>query len=60
MTKHERMERAFGLFLESVYRPDHDLRAQAHEQECFYELMEIREYVLEYLNTELRGKIYGS
>jgi len=49
MTKEERRKLALGLFIESVIRPDSDLRSQAHEQECFYELMEIREEVLCYL-----------
>ena len=31
--------------------PDHKLRACAHNQGCFDELMEIREHVLEYLKT---------
>ena len=42
-------QRALDLFTESVYKPDHDLRARAHNQGCYDELMEIREHVLKYL-----------
>ena len=44
-------QRALDLFTESVYKPDHDLRGCAHNQNCFNELMEIREHVIEYLRT---------
>ena len=36
---------------ESVLAPNHKLRACAHNQGCFDELMEIREHVLQYLKT---------
>ncbi len=41
---------ALGLFMESVHKADHRLRGCAHNQECYNELMEWREEVLEYLN----------
>ena len=44
-------ERALDLFTESVMKPDHNLRSCAHNQGCYNELLEIREHVLEYLNT---------
>ena len=44
---------AMDLFIMSVYKPDQELRVEAHEQGCYKELMQIREDVLEYL-TELR------
>ena len=46
---------ALGLFMESVHKPDPALRACAHNQQCFNELMEWREEVLEYL-VERREK----
>ena len=46
---------ALGLFMESVIKPDPALRACAHNQQCFNELMEWREEVLEYL-VERREK----
>ena len=43
--------RGLDLFIESVHKPDHELRQCAHNQRCFVELMQVREVVLEYLNT---------
>ena len=37
------------LFMESVLKPDARLRQCARNQECYDELMEIRQDVLEYL-----------
>ena len=44
-------QRALDLFTESVMKPGHDLRGCAYNQDCFNELMEIREHVLKYLAT---------
>ena len=57
MTSDKEIKRrdALGLFMESVHKPDPALRACAHNQQCFNELMEWREEVLEYL-TERRVK----
>jgi len=43
--------RGLDLFIESVHKPDHELRQCAHNQKCFHELMAVRENVLEYLKT---------
>jgi len=43
--------RGLDLFIESVYKPDHELRQCSHNQKCHTELMEVRERVLEYLKT---------
>ena len=45
-TKKDKWERGKTLFLESVHKPDHELRGCAHNQQCFHELMEIREQVI--------------
>ena len=50
-TPAQKYDRALSLFSESVLKPDHDLRGCAHNQNCYDELMEIREHVLEYLKT---------
>ena len=50
-TPSQKYDRALALFTESVSKPDHDLRGCAHNQNCYDELMEIREHVLEYLKT---------
>lgn len=49
-SKKEKRRDALGLFYESVLKPDQELRQCAHNQECFYELMEWRAEVLEYLD----------
>ena len=41
--------KALDLFIESVYKPDFQLRLEAREQECFDELMSIREDMIKYL-----------
>ena len=46
-TKQEKWERGKTLFLESVYKPDSKLRGCAQNQECYHELMEIRDQVIE-------------
>jgi len=43
--------RGLDLFIESVYKPDTELRQCAHNQKCYHELMWVRENVLEYLKT---------
>lgn len=50
-SKDIKWNRGLDLFIESVYRPDNELRNCAHNQQCFTELMEVRENVLEYLKT---------
>ena len=46
-TKSEKWDRSKTLFLESLYKADHQLRGCAHNQKCYNELMEIREHVIE-------------
>ena len=41
---------ALTIFIESVHKADNRLRGCAHNQQCYNELMEWREEVLEYLN----------
>ena len=43
--------RGLDLYIESVHKPDNQLRGCAHNQKCFNELMEVRAHVLEYLTT---------
>ncbi len=50
MTEKERA--ALNLFIESVNKPDHELRACAHNQKCYNELMEWREKILIYLRDQ--------
>ena len=50
-TPSQQYDRALALFTESVLKPGHDLRGCAHNQNCYDELLEIREHVLKYLRT---------
>jgi hypothetical protein len=47
----EKWNRGLDLFIESVYKPDHELRQAAHDQKCYNELMSVRDCVLSHLNT---------
>jgi len=46
-----KFNRGLDLFIESVLKPDPALRQCAHNQKCYHELMYIRSYVLDYLQT---------
>ena len=50
-TQKEKYNRGLDIFIESVQKPDNQLRACAHKQKCFNELMEVRDSVLEHLKT---------
>ena len=50
-TQDQKWNRGLDLYIESGHKPDHVLRACAHNQKCFNELMAVRENVLEYLRT---------
>jgi hypothetical protein len=50
-SKDVKWNRGLDLFIESVHKPDSELRQCAHNQKCFTELMEVRGVVLEYLHT---------
>ena len=49
--ENDKWNRAVSLFVESVLKPDSELRQEAHEQECFHEIMYVREIMLEHLKT---------
>jgi len=50
-TQDEKWNRGLDLYIESVHKPDNQLRSCAHNQKCYNELMEVREHVLDYLKT---------
>jgi len=58
MEKSERRERALTLFHESVLKPDHALRQCAHNQECYHELMEWREEIIQYLQKRRQEEFH--
>jgi len=50
-TQEIKWNRGLDLFIESVHKPDTELRQCAHNQKCYNELMAVRENILEYLKT---------
>jgi len=50
-TQDVKWNRGLDLFIESVHKPDSKLRSCAHNQDCYDELMDVKERVLEYLQT---------
>ena len=46
-TKQEKWDRGKTLFLESLHKPDHELRGCSHNQKCYDELMSIRDQVVD-------------
>ena len=52
----QKWNRGLDLYIESVQKPDNQLRACAHNQKCYNELMAVREHVLGYVQT-LRRKV---
>jgi hypothetical protein len=50
-SKDVKWNRGLDLFIESVHKPDNELRQCAHNQKCYNELMEVRSTMLEYLKT---------
>ena len=46
ITDYEKWDRARSIFIESLMHADHHLRSCAHNQQCYDELMEIRDYVI--------------
>lgn len=49
-----RHNRALDILIESIYKPDSRLRNCARNQNCYNELMRIRERVIAYLNEDYR------
>ena len=50
-TPNEKWNRGLDLYIESVHKPDNQLRSCAHNQKCYNELMAVRAEVLEHLKT---------
>ena len=50
-TEKEKWSRAHSIFIESLMKPDDNLRSCAHNQKCYNELMEIRDYVVHLIQT---------
>ena len=51
MKKAERWDRGKTLLLESLYKPDTKLRGCAHNQECYDEMISLRDQAIEYVKS---------
>ena len=51
-SKQVKWNRGLDLFIESVLKPDSTLRDCAHNQQCYNELMDVRQDVLQYLKSK--------
>tara|TARA_Y100000768_G_scaffold303699_1_gene237622 strand:+ start:220 stop:453 length:234 start_codon:yes stop_codon:yes gene_type:complete len=49
--KAERWDRGKTLLLESLYKPDTKLRGCAYNQECYDEMMSLRDKAIEYVKS---------
>ena len=50
-SQYEKWDRAKTLMLESLHKPDNALRSCAHNQKCYYELMDIKDQVINMVRT---------
>ena len=50
-TPNEKWNRGLDLYIESVHKPDNQLRSCAHNQKCYNELMAVRAEVLVHPTT---------
>jgi len=53
----DKYNRGLDLFIESVAKPDHALRACAHNQKCYNELMEVRDQITAYCQSLRKSRI---
>ena len=57
-SKSQKRKDAFNLFYESILKPGHELREDAHEQLCYHELLEWRGEILAYLDQRRNQEFY--
>ena len=47
LTPYERWDAAHSIFIESLIKPDNHLRSCAYNHQCYEDLMQIRDHVVE-------------
>ncbi len=57
LTSYEKWDRARAIFIESLMRPDNHLRSCAHNQQCYDELMEIRDDVIKKTRNMINPRV---
>ena len=48
LTSYERWDAAHAIFIESLMKPDNHLRSCAYNQQCYDDLMQIRDQVIDH------------
>ena len=48
LTSYERWDAAHSIFIESLMKPDNHLRSCAYNQQCYDDLMQIRDQVIDH------------
>ena len=48
LTTYERWDAAHAIFIESLIKPDNHLRSCAYNQQCYDDLMQIRDQVIDH------------
>ena len=51
LTSYERWDAAHAIFIESLIKPDNHLRSCAYNQQCYEDLMQIRDHVLNMIQS---------
>jgi len=46
LTSYEKWDRAKSILLESLHKPDHHLRSCAHNQQCYDDVIQIRDELI--------------
>ena len=57
-SQYEKWDRAKTLMLESLHKPDNQLRSCAHNQKCYHELLEIRDQVIDMVSKMKNPRTY--
>jgi len=50
-TSYEKWDRAKSIVLESLLKPDSALRMCAHNQDCYEDVLQLRDQVIEYVQN---------
>ena len=50
-TSYEKWDRAKSILLESLFKPDNHLRSCAYNQECYEEVIQIRDQIIEHVQN---------
>ena len=60
VTDYEKWDRARSIFIESLMQADHHLRSCAYNQQCYDELMEIRDHAIKQTRDMINPRVPAS